>query len=128
MLAFGDSPWQITIDKRRKPASNEQRGVLHWYCAEMAKYLGMEMLEFKAVMAYKYLRRVKQDEDGNDMFDPETGEQLMYTASTEDLDSSEKFEFTEKIRMWCLEYHNYELPLPDKNWKLFKQMKQQNGG
>lgn len=123
MLAFGDGNWQIVLSQRVKPPSPEQRGVLHWYCTALAKHLGMDMKEFKAAMAEKFLKRARQDASGNDIYDPETGALLMFVPSTEDLTKFEYFEFTEKIRMWALEFLEYELPLPDANWKLFQTFK-----
>lgn len=126
MSAFGDTHFQLILEKKRIPPTKEERGVLHWYCTALAKHLGMEMKEFKAVMAEKYIKKAQQDENGNDIFDPETGALLMYVPSTEDLNKFEYFEFTEKIRLWALDFISYELPLPDKNWKLFQILKDEH--
>lgn len=110
----------VSVETFRGLATAEQRGVLHWYCTELSEYLGIEMLEFKEMMKLKFAQKPKLDQDDNPIVDPETGEMMLYLQSTEKMNTIEKFEFTEKIRIWALDFLQYELPLPDKNYKLFK--------
>ena len=116
---FGDgTKIKITIEHYYPQRSLKQNGVLHWYCTELAEEAAMEMEEFKKRMADKFLRRELRDKNGEYVCDPETGEIEMYTPSTADLDTAEMTIYIEKIRMFGLNFLNYELPLPDANHKI----------
>lgn len=113
---------KLTIEKYYKQRSLNQNGVLYWYCTELANYLGMEVEDFKVMMKGKFLTwpvpDKRPDSEEEYLYDPETGEVLTYQPSTADLTTVEMSDFIEKIRMWALDYLNYELPLPDKNYKI----------
>lgn len=115
---FGDGTrLKLTIEKYYKQRSLSQNGVLHWYLTELAEEVGMEMQDFKSIMGLKFLQRPKLDRNGEEIAD-ENGEVLMYIPSTSDLDTAEMTVYIEKIRMFGLEVLNYELPLPDANYKI----------
>lgn len=116
---FGDgTKIKITIEHFYPQRSLKQNGVLHWYCTELAEEVGVEPEDFKMMMKMKFLQREKLDKHGNLIGDPETSEVMMYIPSTSELTTSEMAEFIEKIRLWALDYLNYELPLPDANYKI----------
>lgn len=114
----GQKVW-VMVEPFYKQRSQNQNGVLHWYCTELADYLGMEMEDFKMMMKLKFLQRPKLDREGNEIVDPETGEIMMYIPSTKDLTTVEINDFIfEGIRKWALDFLNYELALPDTNYKI----------
>lgn len=122
LVFFGNgTKLKLTIEKYYRQRSNSQNGVLHWYCTELADYLGMEMEDFKTMMKQKFLTWPVPDKRDNGeewLYDPETGEVMTYIPSTSDLTTVQMMDFIEKIRMWALYFLKYELPLPDANYKI----------
>lgn len=121
---FKDGRVWITIENYKPTRSQASNNVLHWYCKELADYLGIEPKEFKEMMKLKFLIRPKVNNDGEEMVDMETGEMLMYVPSTSKLNTEEMMIFTDKIRVWAMDFLKYVLPLPDKNYKLFKNLEE----
>lgn len=109
---------KVTIENYHPQRNLEQNSTMYWYLTELAEEAGMELSKFKARMGEKFLRRPLLDSDGNQVVDKITGELEMYVPSTADLDKKEMGEFIEKLRLFGIEYLNYELPLPDKNYKI----------
>lgn len=108
---------KITIENYHPQRSLSQNGVLHWYCSELAEEVGMDAEDFKTMMKMKYLRRDALDRNGERMAD-ENGEVMTYIAKTSDLDKKEMALFIDQIRLFGIEFLNYELPLPDANHKI----------
>lgn len=116
---FGpDVKLRITVEHYHPQRSLKQNAVLHWYCQELAEECGMEAEDFKMMMKMKFITRPALDKTGNWIIDPSTGEVMTYIPSTSDLDTKEMTELIEKIRMFGLDVLNYELPLPDENYKI----------
>ena len=109
---------KVTLETYFRQRSLKQNGVLHWYCDELSQECSMEPEKFKELMKYKFLRRPVLNKMGEEIVDESTGEVEWYVPSTTELDTKEMAEFTENIRMWGLEFLNYELPLPDENYKI----------
>ena len=109
---------RVTIEHYHPQRSLKLNAVLHWYCTELAEECGMNPEDFKMMMKIKFLRRPALDRNGEYVVDPETGEVMMFIPSTADLNSKEALELNENIRQFGIEVLNYELPLPDSNYKI----------
>lgn len=109
--------WLVT-ETYYKQRTLAQNNVIHWYCTEISSETGMELEEVKSLMKLKFLQRPILDKDGIERVDVETGEVMNYIPSTAELSTIEAMEFTEKIRMWSLEFLGIHLPLPNEEQEL----------
>lgn len=104
-----------TVAKKR---TLKQNGVLHWYIGDIADHTGMDGAQVKRVLQYKFTQRPVLDDQGHEMFDPETGEIFTEVPSSADLSTIEMNDFCEKIRIWALDYLKLLLPLPNEQGEL----------
>jgi hypothetical protein len=99
----------------RSPAQNN---VFHWYCDLIARYLGMTPADVKLMMKKKFYMVPMTDLAGDEVVDPETGEVFLEPGSTAILGKEEMYDLTQKVYEWSKTFLNYELPLPDSNYKI----------
>ena len=102
----------LTIATRRKPRSLKQNAVLHWYINAIADETGMAAEDVKEVLRHKFLSEDIVDRNGEIMADKSSGEVLKRYKSTTELSTVEMITFTDKIRIWALDFLNLTLPLP----------------
>lgn len=91
---------------------------MYWYLSALADEADMDLVKFKARMGEKFLRRPLLDRHGEQVVDKNTGECEMYIPSTADLTTKEMGEFIDQLRLFGIEYLGFELPLPEKNYRL----------
>lgn len=113
----GQRVW-VEVSTYYRQRSLAQNNVIHWYCTEISNETGMDLEEVKSLMKLKFLQRPILDKDGIERVDEETGEVMHYIPSTAELSTVEAMEFTEKIRVWCMEFLNIVLPLPEQEQEL----------
>lgn len=109
---------RITVENYSPQRSLDQNKTMYWYLATLAEEADMDLVKFKARMGEKFLRRPLLDKNGEQVVDKATGECEMYVPSTADLTTKEMGEFIDQLRLFGLEYLNFELPLPSKNYKI----------
>lgn len=109
---------RVTIEHYSPQRSLDQNKTMYWYLTTLAEEADMDLVKFKARMGEKFLRRPLLDKYGEQVIDRHTGEFEMYVPSTADLTTKEMGDFIDQLRLFGLEYLNYELPLPDKNYRL----------
>ena len=114
----GGMKTKVTIENYSPQRSLSQNSTMYWYMTTLAEEADMELSKFKARMGEKFLRRPLLDKKGEPVVDELTGEIEMYVPSTADLTKVEMGEFIEKLRLFGIEYLNFELALPDKNFKI----------
>lgn len=108
----------VNLETYYPKRSLKQNNTLYWYIDLIAEETGYEREFLKEYFAKKFLTVPMLDADENEIPDPETGEVLTKVLSTAKLTTVEFMEYTERIRVWCIEFLNFELPEPDRNIKL----------
>lgn len=98
--------------------SKDQRGALHWYFDEIAKFTGHTKDEIKEMLKAKFLLVPMTDANGNEVVDARTGQVEMVVKETRSLSTVETMAFMAEIKEWAWEVLQLFLPEPDKNWKL----------
>lgn len=112
--AFKDND-KITVEikTRRKPRNLDQNAYLHLCLNMIADETGNSLDVVKNTCKAMYAKKPLLDKDGDEIFDKETGEVAYYIQDTRDMSTTECFEFTEKVRMFALDFCGILLPLPD---------------
>lgn len=113
----GQRIW-VNLETYYPKRSLSQNNTLYWYIDLIAEETGYDHEFLKGLFAKKFLSVPVLNSEGNEVPDPETGEVLMKVLSTAKLTTVEFMEYTERIRVWCIEFLNFELPEPDRNIKL----------
>lgn len=108
---------KITVEHYFPQRSPNQNRTWHWWADLLAEHIGMDVDHLKQAVKYKFLKRPVLDNKGNELCD-EYGVVEMYVPSTADLDKAEFVAFMDDFWRWSLEFHGYELPLPDSNMKI----------
>lgn len=104
----------VTIETYRRKRSLSQNNLLHKYLSKMGEEIGYELSEVKDLMKLKFGIMVPVlDKQGNEVFDPETGEIQERFKSTSDYSTSEMTIFIDKIRQFSAEVLGVILPSPD---------------
>lgn len=109
---------KLTIENYKPQRSNSQNNVFYWWTDLLAEELCIEPERLKEVLKYKYLRRPVLDSKGEELIDEATGEVEWYVPSTTELDKEEYSVFLDQVHLFGIEFANFELPLPDKNYKI----------
>lgn len=107
----------VEIKSRRKPRNLAQNAYLHMCLQMIADETGNDLEAVKSTVKAMYAKKALLDKDGDVIYDPSTGEQAMYIQDTRDMSTIEAFEFTEKVRMFAIDFCNIILPLPEEQIK-----------
>jgi hypothetical protein len=117
--AFEDgSKVTVEVKTRRKPRSLPANAYLHLCLGMIADETGNSLEVIKITLKGMYAKKPLLDKEGEPMYDKATGEAVMYIQDTSDMSSIEAFEFTEKVRMFAMDFCGMILPLPEENIKL----------
>jgi len=108
----------ITIKSRRKPRSLKQNAYMHMCMQMIADETGNSLERVKSTLKAMYAKKPLLDKEGEQIFDPTTGEAVFYIQNTSDFSTIEAFEFTENVRMFAQDFCNLYVPLPDENIEL----------
>lgn len=104
----------VTIENYKRTRSLSQNNLLHKYLSKMGEEIGYELSEVKDLMKLKFGVMVPiLDKQGNEVFDPDTGELQERFKSTSDYTTSEMTIFIDKIRQFSAEVLGVILPSPD---------------
>jgi hypothetical protein len=95
----------VSIKKTVSKRSVQQNRLWHLYVQILASELGYEHDEMHEICKFKFLRKVRVDEN--------TGNELEYIGSTAKLNKTEFSELVEKLIRWAAMEFNIVLPLPD---------------
>lgn len=98
--------------------SLDQNKTIHWYFSLIADETGMSEKDVKDQMAKKFLTVNVVDKDGEVVVDRETGEVYTTVKETSKLSTVEMMEYMDKIRLWAIDFLNFDLPVPEKNPEL----------
>lgn len=104
--------WLIT-ETYYKTRTLPQNALFHVYCQEIAEETGQDLETVKSVIKTKYAQKPVLDKDGNEMFDPNSGELLTYVPSTADLNTVEMLNLLDNTRMFAWDFFGIILSLPD---------------
>lgn len=117
--AFSDGD-KVTVEikSRRKPRSLAANAYLHLCLQMIADETGNSLDSVKSTVKAMYAKKPLLDVDGEPIYDKATGEQAMYIQDTKDMSSAEAFDFTEKVRVFAMDFVGLILPLPEENIKL----------
>lgn len=117
-FGHGKKVW-ITVENYYNKRSPSQNNVLHKYIGMIAKETGQDPKQVKSVLKNTFLKpRAWLDAQGEQMYNPDSGEVLTYIPSTTDISTIEMNDFWDKIRQWALDFLNLDLPLPEKVQKI----------
>jgi hypothetical protein len=112
--SFSDnSKVTVEVKSRRKPRSLPQNGLFHAYCGIIADETGNSLDRVKSTLKGIYCKKPFKDKNGDEVYNPETGEVLTYIQNTADMDTIEMATLTEQTRMFALEWFGIVCPLPE---------------
>jgi hypothetical protein len=109
--------WVVGIRKYVKHRTPAQNSLIHMYFNIIADETGNDLKRVKDILKKEFLTTELKDAMGNIICNPKTGEPLTYVRDTSDLDTWEMSVFTEKVRIFALDF-NIILPLPEDQLKL----------
>lgn len=109
--------WVIVIRRYIKQRTPAQNSLIHMYFNIIADETGNDLKRVKDILKKEFLTTELKDVMDNVVFNPKTGEQLTYVRDTSDLDTWEMSVFTEKVRIFALDF-NIILPLPEEQLKI----------
>ena len=95
----------ITIDRHKPKRTLPQNAFWHMHVGIIAKDLGYDPDEMKAIIKCKFLKRQKVDERTGELFD--------YIAETRTLNKMEFMELIDKTMRWASETFGIVLPDPE---------------
>jgi len=104
----------VTIENYKRTRSLSQNNLLHKYLSKMGEEIGYELSEVKDLMKLKFgIMEPVKDRNGNEVYDPETGEIQERFKSTSDYTTEEMTMFIDKIRQFSHEVLGCYLPTPE---------------
>lgn len=110
--AFSDnSKVSVEIKGRSKPRNLPQNAYLHLCLNMIADETGNALEVVKSTCKAMYAKKPLLNKDGDEIYD-KNGEVAYYIQDTRDMSTTECFEFTEKVRMFALDFCGLVLPLP----------------
>lgn len=109
--------WVIVIRRYIKQRTPAQNSLIHMYFNIIADETGNDLKRVKDILKKEFLTTELKDAMDNVVFNPKTGEPLTYVRDTSDLDTWEMSVFTEKVRIFALDF-NIILPLPEQQFQL----------
>jgi hypothetical protein len=107
---------EVTFDTCTK-RSLEQNATLHWWIGLIAEFTGNTPERVKKQLKFDFLRFELLDEKGEYIVDKH-GEVMYEIRDTRDLKTHEMSKFMNDIQQWSIEFLDYELPLPNKTYKM----------
>lgn len=101
----------VTIENYKRTRSLGQNNLLHKYLTKMGEEIGYDLNEMKDLMKLKFgVMEPVVDKNGNEVYDPETGELQEKQKSTADYKTDEMTVFIDKIRQFSHEVLGCYLP------------------
>ncbi len=108
----------IEVKSRKRLRNLDQNAYLHLCLQIIADETGNSLDAVKTTLKGLYAKQPLLDKEGEPIVDKKTGEIAHYIQDTRDMSTVECFEFTEKVRVFALEFCGIDLPLPDENIKI----------
>jgi len=79
----------ILVETYHRKRTSSQNGLLHAYLQEISDETGQDMETVKSTVKLLYARKPLLDKDGNEQFNPVTGEILEYVQDTSNMNTVE---------------------------------------
>jgi hypothetical protein len=116
-LEFGDSDIVVTLTKKRKSVSKEQRG--YWWGCIIPNYQKCILAEWGEHISKEEAHdTLKKECNYKELVNEQTGKVLRIVLSTEGIDTFKREEIHEKARKFMFEKFNYICPLPNEQLEI----------
>ena len=114
----------IHIETYYRKRTPEQNSLFHVYCTEIADETGQDMETVKSTVKLLYARKPLLDKDGNEQFNPLTGEILEYVQDTSDMNTVEIGKLIDNTVMFAQDFFGIILtPVGETSELRFKDLK-----
>ncbi len=112
MLAFGDSPWQLVLEKRVKTRSNQQNKY-YWSCCINSVLDGLVDVGYpRSDLNSEVVHLMLKDKFLRSELVSDQGEVLLIIRDTKDLSTTEFSVYIDDIIRWSSEFLRISIPLP----------------
>jgi len=116
-----DGIYNVTINKERKPHSDEQQGYL-WGCVYPMVREGMIAAGWDDIVTDEDAHEFcKSRFASRDIINRFTGEVESLPASTSCMDTKQYSDYVDAVRDWAAEFLNISIPDPNRWWKLLNE-------
>lgn len=86
-----------------------QNSLFHLWCEEISTESGQDLEDVKSTLKTMFAQYPLLDKDGEEQFNPSTGEKLMFVKDTSAMNKSEMADLMEKTQLFALEFWNMTL-------------------
>lgn len=86
-----------------------QNSLFHLWCEEISTESGQDLDEVKSTLKNMFAQYPLLDANGDEQFNPRTGEKLMFVKDTSDMSKEQMSDLMEKTQLFALEFWNMSL-------------------
>lgn len=104
----GKRVW-VTVEDYSPKRSLEQNALFHLWCDEISRESGQDLEDVKSTLKTMFAQYPLLDKDGEEQFNPSTGEKLMFVKDTSAMNKAEMAALMEKTQLFALEFWNMTL-------------------